>query len=77
MQSLCNNKEIKFQYIPGWIELNLQDISGAVYDKCTVDQYGQSTYQLLITFVVYSFSAFARPRKVLQFPSSTRQVPHP
>ena len=31
MQGSYSNKEIKFQYIPGWVELNFQDISGAVY----------------------------------------------
>ena len=27
----CSNKEIKFQHIPGWIEVNVQDISETVY----------------------------------------------
>ena len=27
-----NNKEMKFQYIPVWIELNFQDISDAVHN---------------------------------------------
>ena len=30
-QASCSNKEIQFQYIPGWIELNLQDISDSTY----------------------------------------------
>ena len=31
MQGSYSNKEMRFQYIPGWVELNFQDISGAVY----------------------------------------------
>ena len=30
-QGPYSNKKIQFQHIPGWIELNLQDISDAVY----------------------------------------------
>ena len=30
-QGSYSNKEMRFQYIPGWMELNFQDISGAVY----------------------------------------------
>ena len=30
VQYYCN-KEIQFQYIPGWIELNLKDIYDAIY----------------------------------------------
>ena len=30
-QGSYSNKEMRFQYIPGWIELNFQDISRAVY----------------------------------------------
>ena len=26
-----SNKEIKFQYLPGWTEQNFQDVSDAVY----------------------------------------------
>ena len=29
-QGLYGNKEIKFQYLPGWIELNFQDISDLI-----------------------------------------------
>ena len=32
-QGSYSNKQIKFQYIPGWIELNFQDISDAVSHK--------------------------------------------
>ena len=28
---LYSNKEMRFQYIPGWIELNFQDMYGALY----------------------------------------------
>ena len=30
IQGSYNNEELKFQYIPGWIELNFQDISDVV-----------------------------------------------
>ena len=33
LKGLYSNKEIKFQYIPGWIELNFQDISDVEYQK--------------------------------------------
>ena len=36
-QGSYGKKESKFQYIPGWIELNFQDIPGTVYrtsDQC-------------------------------------------
>ena len=42
-QSSHSNKEIKFKYIPGWIELIFQDISDAVYHTGRAVNYASKT----------------------------------
>ena len=39
-----SNKEIKFQYIPGWTELNFQNISDAVYQTSVAIDTTSSIY---------------------------------
>ena len=38
-QGSYSNEEIQFQYIPGWVQLNFQDISYAAYRTSVGDQY--------------------------------------
>ena len=39
VQGSYSNNEIKFQYIPGWIELNFQDFSDVVYHTICTQQF--------------------------------------
>ena len=47
MQGSYSNKEMRFQYIPGWVELNFQDISGPVYHTNIDINKLTSTYLIL------------------------------
>ena len=65
-------KEIKFQYMPGWMKLNFQDISVTV-SHGDRDQYAQ------VFTSVSDFNFFfinVHQGKVSKFLLPTRQVPH-
>ena len=46
-QGSYSNKEMKFQYIPGWIELNFQDIFSGIFRQGYLNFFHECVHSII------------------------------